>query len=165
MKPIIQYDDFAKLDLRVGTVVNCEEKEGSEKLLRLTVDFGEEGSRNILSGIKQWYKKEELVGKYVIIVANLKPAKLRGVLSEGMLLVSHHGEQLQVVEAPKSNPGDVVFLEYEKKDAPRQKEIVYEEFEKFPIVVSKKRVVCLGKKLRTEKEEIVVDMPDGSSVS
>jgi methionyl-tRNA synthetase len=88
MKPTIQYDDFAKLDLRVGTVVECVEKEGSEKLLRLTVDFGTEGTRNILSGIKQWYKPEELKGKQFVFVFNLAPRKLMGEESEGMILAA-----------------------------------------------------------------------------
>jgi methionyl-tRNA synthetase len=88
MKPIIQFDDFAKIDLRVGTVVNCEEKEGSEKLLRLTVDFGEEGTRNILSGIKQWYKPEDITGKQFVFVFNLAPRKMMGEESEGMILAA-----------------------------------------------------------------------------
>lgn len=88
MKPIITIDDFAKLDLRVGTVINCEEKEGSDKLLRLTVDFGEEGKRNILSGIKQWYQPEDLQGKQFIFVINLAPRKMMGEESEGMILAA-----------------------------------------------------------------------------
>ena len=88
MKPTIQYDDFAKLDLRVGTVLDCVEKEGSEKLLRLTVDFGEEGTRNILSGIKQWFKPEDLKGKQFFFVFNLAPRKMMGEESEGMILAA-----------------------------------------------------------------------------
>ena len=88
MKPEINYDDFAKLDLRVGTVVDCVDKEGSEKLLRLTVDFGEEGTRNILSGIKQWYKPEDIKGKQFVFVFNLAPRKMMGEESEGMILAA-----------------------------------------------------------------------------
>jgi methionyl-tRNA synthetase len=88
MKPIITYDDFAKLDLRVGTVINCEEKEGSDKLLRLTVDFGEEGKRNILSGIKKWYKPADLINKQFVFVFNLAPRKMMGEDSEGMILAA-----------------------------------------------------------------------------
>jgi methionyl-tRNA synthetase len=89
MKPIITIDDFAKLDLRVGTVLECVEKEGSEKLLRLTVDFGEEGTRNILSGIKEWYKPEDLKGKQFVFVFNLAPRRMMGEESEGMILAAH----------------------------------------------------------------------------
>ena len=88
MKPIITYDDFDKLDLRVGTVINCEEKEGSEKLLRLTVDFGEEGTRTIFSGIKQWYKPEDLKDKQFVFVFNLAPRKMMDEESQGMLLAA-----------------------------------------------------------------------------
>jgi methionyl-tRNA synthetase len=88
MKPIITYDDFVKLDLRIGTVVACVEKEGSEKLLRLTVDFGEEGTRNILSGIKKWYKPADLLGKQFAFVFNLAPRKMMGEESEGMILAA-----------------------------------------------------------------------------
>lgn len=93
MKDIINYDDFAKLDLRVGTVANCEEKEGSEKLLRLTVDFGEEGTRTILSGIKKWYKPEDITGKQFVFVFNLAPRKMMGEESEGMILAADSNDE------------------------------------------------------------------------
>ncbi len=88
MKPQITYDDFIKLDIRVGTVINCEEKEGSDKLLRLTVDFGELGTRNILSGIKQWYKPSNLKDKQFVFVFNLAPRKMMGEESQGMILAA-----------------------------------------------------------------------------
>jgi len=88
MKPEISYEDFVKLDIRVGTILNCEEKEGSDKLLRLTVDFGEEGTRNILSGIKKWYKPVDLTGKQFAFVFNLAPRKMLGEFSEGMILAA-----------------------------------------------------------------------------
>ena len=88
MKPIINIEDFAKLDLRVGKVLDCVEKEGSEKLLKLTVDFGEEGTRTIFSGIKQWYSPEEIKGKQFIFCINLEPRKMMDEFSEGMLLAA-----------------------------------------------------------------------------
>ena len=97
MKPIITYDDFAKLDLRVGTVIECVEKEGSEKLLRLTVDFGEEGTRNILSGIKKWYKPEDLKNKQFVFVFNLAPRKMMGENSEGMILAAEGAASSKLV--------------------------------------------------------------------
>lgn len=100
MKEIINYDDFAKLDLRVGTIVNCEEKEGSNKLLRLTVDFGEEGTRNILSGIKAWYKPADLIGKQFVFVFNLAPRKMMEEDSEGMILAAD-GEKKPMPLKPK----------------------------------------------------------------
>jgi methionine--tRNA ligase beta chain len=97
MKPIITYDDFAKLDLRVGTVINCAEKEGSDKLLRLTVDFGEEGTRNILSGIKKWYKPADLIDKQFVFVFNLAPRKVMGEDSEGMILAAEGAASKKLV--------------------------------------------------------------------
>jgi methionine--tRNA ligase beta chain len=105
MKPIITYEDFAKLDLRVGTVINCEEKEGSDKLLRLTVDFGEEGTRNILSGIKKWYKPSDLTGKQFIFVFNLAPRKMMGEDSEGMILAADGKKPLPLKPKSKAQNG------------------------------------------------------------
>ncbi|HUD45124.1 MAG TPA: methionine--tRNA ligase subunit beta [Patescibacteria group bacterium] len=89
MKPTVTIDDFAKLDLRVGTVLTAERKEGSEKLIRLTVDFGEEGKRNILTGIAQWYQPEELLNKQYIFVFNLLPRTMMGEESQGMILAAN----------------------------------------------------------------------------
>ncbi|MBR5769331.1 MAG: methionine--tRNA ligase subunit beta, partial [Clostridia bacterium] len=81
----ISYDDFAKLDLRLAKVVACEEVKKSKKLLKCTLDLaGEE--RTVLSGIKNWYKPEDLVGKTVVVVANLAPRVMAGIESRGMIL-------------------------------------------------------------------------------
>ena len=87
MKPLITYDDFAKMDFRVGFVTKCERKEDADKLLRLTVDFGEEeGTRTILSSLYPAYQPEDLQGKQFIFVINLEPRKFLGELSHGMIL-------------------------------------------------------------------------------
>lgn len=86
-KPEIQYDDFAKLDLRVGTIVQAEKVEKADKLLKLSVDLGTE-VRTIVSGIALHFTPESLVGKQVVIVANLAPRKLRGIESQGMILTA-----------------------------------------------------------------------------
>lgn len=86
MKEVITYDDFAKLDIRVATVVAAEPIEGADKLLKITLDVGELGQRTVAAGIKAWYSPEELVGKTVVYLANLAPRMLRGVESQGMLL-------------------------------------------------------------------------------
>lgn len=110
MKPVITFDDFAKIDLRVGTVVTCEEKEGSEKLLRLTVDFGEEGTRTILSGIKKWYTPENLVGKQFVFVFNLAPRRMMGEESQGMILAADGEENTPILVAPQGEtaPGAII---------------------------------------------------------
>jgi len=86
-KPQIQYDDFAKLELRAGTVLACEKVEKADKLLKFEVDLGVE-KRTIVSGIALHYKPEEMIGKQVIVVANLAPRKLKGIESRGMILTA-----------------------------------------------------------------------------
>ena len=87
LKEEITIDDFDKIDLRVVKVISCEPVKGAKKLLKLKVDLGGE-ERQVISGISQYYKPEELIGKSVVLVANLKPAKLRGELSQGMILAA-----------------------------------------------------------------------------
>ncbi|MCH5278595.1 MAG: methionine--tRNA ligase [Christensenellaceae bacterium] len=84
-KPEISYDEFAKLDLRVAKVVACEEVKKSKKLLKCTLEVGQE-TRTVLSGIKAWYSPENLIGKTVVLVANLAPKKICGIESHGMIL-------------------------------------------------------------------------------
>jgi methionyl-tRNA synthetase len=87
----ITIDDFVKVDLRVARVLVAERIPKADKLLRLEVDLGYE-KRQILSGIAQWYAPEDLIGRRIIIVANLAPRKMRGLESHGMLLAASHGE-------------------------------------------------------------------------
>jgi methionyl-tRNA synthetase len=86
-KSEIVYDDFAKLDLRVATVTACEKVEKADKLLKLTIDLGNE-SRTIVSGIALHYKAEEMIGKQVVVVVNLAPRKMKGIESQGMILTA-----------------------------------------------------------------------------
>ncbi len=94
--PEISIDDFAKVDMRVGEVKACEKVKKSKKLLKFDIDDGM-GGRTIVSGIAQYYKPEELVGKKVLFVSNLKPVKLCGVESQGMILSAEIGGELQVI--------------------------------------------------------------------
>jgi len=87
IKETIQYDDFVKLDLRVGTVIEAGEHPNADKLIVLKVDLGSE-QRQILAGLKAWYPPEKLQGKQVIVVTNLAPRKMRGLESQGMLLAA-----------------------------------------------------------------------------
>ena len=99
----IGFDDFAKVELRVATVTECEPIKKAKKLLKLTVNDGTAEPRQIVSGISPWYKPEDLIGKNVIIVANLKPAKLCGEMSNGMLLagdVSENDVKVVFVDLP-----------------------------------------------------------------
>ena len=93
LKPEITIEDFAKLDLRVAKVIAAEKVEKADKLLKLTLDLGG-NKRQIVSGIAKAYKPENMIGKNIIIIANLKPAKIRGVESNGMLLAAADGDNL-----------------------------------------------------------------------
>lgn len=88
----ISIEDFAKIDLRIAEVISCEKMEKADKLLILRVKVGDE-ERTVVSGLAKHYTPEEMVGKKVILVANLKPAKLRGVMSEGMILAASDGDK------------------------------------------------------------------------
>ena len=83
----IEFGDFAKVDLRVVRIVKAEHVDGADKLLRLTLDVGE-GERNVFAGIKSAYKPEDLEGRLTVMVANLKPRKIFGIVSEGMLVAA-----------------------------------------------------------------------------
>ena len=96
MAPTISIDDFAKLDLRIAAIVNCEAVEGSTKLLRLTLDVGEGRMRNVLSGIASAYAPKDLIGKLTVLVANLAPRKMKFGISEGMVLAASHADEKSV---------------------------------------------------------------------
>jgi methionyl-tRNA synthetase len=104
----ITIDDFAKLDLVIGKVVKSEKHPDADKLLVSQIDIGEDKPRQIVSGIAKHYTPESLIGKKVIIVANLKPVKLRGILSEGMILAGSNKDELEVITSDKLSPGDLV---------------------------------------------------------
>ena len=103
-KQEITIEDFEKIDLRVGEVVSCEKHPKADKLLVLQVRIGDE-TRQIVSGVAKYYRPEEMLGRHVIVVANLKPIKLRGQESKGMILFADSGERLEIVttEAPDGN--------------------------------------------------------------
>ena len=101
-KELINIEDFDKLDLRVGEVLEANPHPDAEKLLVLKVKVGEE-TRQIVSGIKKWYEPQDLIGKKVIVVYNLKPVKLRGVESEGMLLAASKGKKLTMASVLDSD--------------------------------------------------------------
>jgi methionyl-tRNA synthetase len=96
--PTISIDDFAKIDLRIAKIVNCEAVEGSVKLLRLTLDVGEGRMRNVFSGIASMYQPADLIGQLTVLVANLAPRKMKFGVSEGMVLAASHANE-------KAEPG------------------------------------------------------------
>ena len=94
---MIQIDDFSKIDLRVAKIVKAQSVEGADKLLQLTLDVGEQSTRNVFAGIKAHYNPEDLEGRLTIMVANLEPRKMRFGLSEGMVLAAGDGESLHLL--------------------------------------------------------------------
>lgn len=107
LKEEITIDDFAKLDLRVVKVLECEPIKGAKKLLKLKVDLGNE-VRQVVSGIAEHYEPKDLIGKKVVLVANLKPVKLRGELSQGMILAASDEENLSIVSLDKDMEEGIV---------------------------------------------------------
>jgi len=100
-KPEVTYDDFAKLDLRVATVVACEKVEKADKLLKLTLEVGTE-TRTVVSGIALHFSPEEVVGKQVLLLANLSPRKMRGIESQGMILMAEDADGKLVFMSPSN---------------------------------------------------------------
>lgn len=104
-KDEIKFDKFDKVELKVAEIKEVSKVEGADKLLKFRLDAGDEGDRQILSGIAQWYPNpEELVGKKVIAVTNLKPRKMRGEVSQGMLLSAEFGETVQLITVSENIP-------------------------------------------------------------
>lgn len=110
---MIQYEDFAKLDLRVAIVTAAAYVEGTDRLLKLSLDVGDPasgglGERTVVSGIRQWYQPEELVGKQVVYLANLNPKMLRGVESQGMILAATNDKVVLLKPGKKIAAGSQV---------------------------------------------------------
>lgn len=108
IKYMISFKDFEKIDLRVAKVLTAEKIEGSKKLIKLEIDLGKE-KRIIIAGIGQFYQPEDLIGREIIVVANLEPKKIMGIESQGMLLAGH------------SEDGEIALLLPDKKIPPGSK--------------------------------------------
>jgi len=102
VKKMVSYDEFSKMDLRVGKILHAEKIAGADKLLKLEVDTGEK--RTIVSGIAEWYAPKDLIGKEVIVIVNLEPRKLKGIESQGMLLAAQEGGKLSLITLDKKLP-------------------------------------------------------------
>jgi methionyl-tRNA synthetase len=110
-KPLVKFDDFARLDLRVARVLECREHPNADKLLVLKIDLGTE-QRQICAGLRNHYQPADLIGKLIIVVANLEPRSMRGEASQGMLLAASHGPMKEhvIILSPAADlpPGSVV---------------------------------------------------------
>lgn len=112
IKQQIPFDDFMKLDLRVATIKHAEPHPNADRLLKIQLDDGTPDGRQVCAGIKAWYEPESLIGKQVVIVANLEPRRIRGEISQGMILAASN-------QTGKSDDaGEVVVLAVEKPVQP-----------------------------------------------
>jgi methionyl-tRNA synthetase len=151
---------FSELNLKVAFVENIEDHPDSDKLYVIKIDLGSE-KRTLVAGLKPYLDKKEILGKKIIVVSNLKPAKLRGVESQGMLLAAEKGSFVKLLEAEKSCAGDQVFIE---DVAPKTDLIKIDDFVKIKLEVKDKNVFFEGKILKTDKENIKVDIDDGAEI-
>jgi len=101
MPDTISYEDFAKLDIRTGTIKEVQPHPNADKLYILKIDEGKDELRQLVAGLKQHYSEEELIGKQIVFLANLEPKELRGELSQGMILAADDGEKVAVLTIDK----------------------------------------------------------------
>lgn len=154
--PSGEADPFAKADLRVGKILEVKKHPDAEKLFVETIDLGKLGQRVIVSGLAQHYHPDELVGKKVVVVANLQSAKLRGVESQGMLLAGEDAAgNLSILEAPESDVGSQVYVEgILSKPLPQ---MTFKEFEQVHMALENNVAMYKGKPLKTEFEEVLCE--------
>ncbi len=108
IKPEITYEDFAKMDIRIATVLEAEIVPNTEKLLKLKISLGD-SERELIAGIAQSYEPQDIIGKEIVILANLQPRKIRGVMSEGMILCAHNEGKLSILNPHRETPpGSVI---------------------------------------------------------
>jgi len=98
---MISIQEFKNVELKVGKIVSVEDHPGADKLLVLRVDVGEGALRNLVAGLKPYYTKEQMVGKLVVVVTNLQPARLRGIESNGMVLAAQDGQNVVLLTLDK----------------------------------------------------------------
>lgn len=154
-------DPFSKLNLKIGKVTEVKEHPDADKLYILQVDFGIE-RRQIVAGLRKHLAPADVEGKHIIVVTNLKPAKLKGVESNGMLLAAELKGNVKLLEAPNSKPGDQVFIE---GIDPSSSQITIDDFGKINLAVQEGHVKYKDQFIRTEKEEIIVNIEDGAKIS
>jgi len=158
---ISEKDPFEKLDLVVGKIISVEKHPNADKLFIEKVDLGCT-TVQIVSGLAKHYSPEDLKGKNIIIVANLEPAVLRGVESKGMLLAAEKNNELKVLEAPKSKPGDRIFAE--KMTSSPEKQITITAFSQVKMTTKEGKIYYKGHTLRTEHEDIACNIADNADV-
>ncbi len=157
---VVEEEDFPLL-IKVGEILKAEQHPNADRLYVLQVNIGDK-TLQLVAGIKSRYQLKELPGKTVAVLCNLQKSVLRGVESQGMVLVVEKEEDsYKLIEPKKSKIGEVI---YPSRKMLEVKEIDYKQFSKVEILCENKRLLYQGKALKTDIEEISVDMPDGSKV-
>ncbi|MEK6899587.1 MAG: class I tRNA ligase family protein, partial [Nanoarchaeota archaeon] len=150
------------LQLTVGKILEVNDHPNADSLYLLKVDLGQFGKRQVVAGLKKYFSKSDLSGRKAVFVANMKPAKLRGEMSEAMVLAADDGNKVSILEAQKQSPGDEVHFEGTKNS---REQITFEEFMKTVMEVRSGEVWWEGKKLVGDLEEIKVHgVNDGAKV-
>ncbi len=148
------------LQLVVGEIKKVEEHPDADKLYVLKVDVGNE-ERQLVAGLRDFYKPEELQDKKVVVLKNLKPVKLRGKLSQGMMLAAEKDNAVVLLTAFDSKAGDRITVDTMKNST---KQITIDEFQKVPLTVRNNRVVTDDKILHTSSEDVFADISDGAKI-
>ncbi len=161
-KEIESKDDFLTLNLKVGEIMSAEDHPNADKLYVLKVDLGNE-ERQLVAGLRKYFSKEELLGKHIVVVSNLQPAKLRGIESQGMLLAADNPKTgvVKLLEAPNSKPGSLVYTESTKGKKLNVEIISFSEFEKVKLKAKAGKVYYNNEALKTDKEFIRVNIDEG----
>jgi methionyl-tRNA synthetase len=145
----------SQIDLRVAKIISVERHPKADKLYIEKIDLGTE-KKQIVSGLVPYYTEDELIGRNIILAYNLKSAKLRGVLSQGMLLAAENDDTVEVVFVEHANPGDRVVIEgNEDKEHAEKKEITIDEFFNIPIKVENHVLVVENKPLVARGKQVV----------
>ena len=151
-------DPFSKMDLRVAKILHVRDHPQAEKLYMLHIDIGKLGKKVIVAGIKPYYKKEEIKGKNIIVVTNLKPAKIRGITSNGMLLAAEDKNIVSLLDPGDSKPGSDITIQGIKKEPVTTLE--FEDFQKVSMKINgENKATYNGKNLKSEKGDVVSDKP------
>jgi methionyl-tRNA synthetase len=160
-------DIFSNLDLRVAKIIDVKDHPDADKLLILHIDIGEIGNRVIVAGIKSNYSRDEIIGKNIVILINLKPAKIRGVKSNGMLLAATDSSGIvSLLDPGDANPGSKIYID--QIDFKPKDEIDFEEFMQIEMQVdNNQEIIYKNKKLKSEKGPVKSDkiVEIGSKVS
>ena len=154
-------EPFSKLNIKVAKVLEVKDVPKADKLYIMDIDLGTE-KRVIVSGLKDYYDKKDLINKNICVLTNLEKRKLKGIESNGMLLAAEAKGECKLLLAPNSSPGDKVYIEGIKAE---NKEIDYKTFSKVKMKTKDKKIIYNNKTLKTDKEEIVCDIEDNALVS